>query len=97
MCTKNLTPEIDSQLLAAHVADNPEFAEACMSGITIQVMSIVEAEMEKNNLFTKGSQKLHDDILRKFKGKDTFPSFLGSSILQFVWNPRLAGNGLAVT
>jgi hypothetical protein len=96
MYTKNLCTKIDSQLLAAHVADNPEFAEACLSGITTQVMSIVEAEMEKNNLFTEGSKKLHDDILSKFRGKETFPPFLGSSILQFVWNSRLAGNGLAV-
>lgn len=96
MYTKNLSAKIDNQLLAAHVADNPEFTKACLSGITARVISIVEAEMEKNNLFTEGSKKLHDDILSKFKGKETFPSFLGSSILQFVWNSRLAGNGLAV-
>ena len=96
MYTKNLCSEIDSQLLASHVVDNPNFEEACLSGSMPKVMSIVEAELEKNNLFTKGSKKLREDILRKFKGKEKVSSFEGMSIMQFVWNSRLAGNGLAV-
>lgn len=96
MYTKNLSREIDSSLLAAHIVDNPNFETACFSGDPSQIMLIVRSEMEKHKLFTKGSKKLHDDILRKLSGKDVVTYTLGSTILSFVWNSRLAGNGLAV-
>lgn len=96
MYTKNLETKIDDRLLAAHIADNAEFAEACLSGNASQIMAIVEAEMEKNKLFTKGSNKLKNDILKKLQGKEKVSYTVGSSILEFVWNSRMSGNGLAV-
>lgn len=96
MYTKNLDTSIDHCLLAAFVADNPDFETACCAGNASQIMSIVETEMEKNKLFTKGSKKLHDDILRKLKGKAAVSPTVGYTVLQFVWNSRMSGNGLAV-
>ena len=96
MYTKNLCEKIEDKLLATHVADNADFEGACLSGNGSMIMNIVEREMEKNNLYTKGSKKLRDDILRMLKGQTTVSSRIGQNILFFVWNSRLAGIGMAV-
>lgn len=86
----------EERLLAAQISDNTDFESACLSGDVDKIMSIVESEMEKNNLYTKGSIKLKNDILRMTKGKSKISTYLGSSILSFVWNSRLSGIGFAV-
>ena len=96
MYTKELTPKIENKLLATHVADNPEFEGACLSGNGLMIMEIVESEMKKNNLYTKGSKKLQEDIIRMLKGQSRVPTYIGRNILMFVWNSRLSGIGLAV-
>ena len=96
MYTKNLSEKIEDRLLATHIADNPDFEEACFSGNAAQIMAIVEAEMEKNHLYTAGSKKLQTDILRMLSGKDRVPAYVGQNILMFVWNSRLSGIGLVV-
>lgn len=96
MYTKNLTEKIENRLLAAHISDNPEFEGACLSGNGSLIMDIIEAEMEKNNLYTKGSKKLQADIVKKLKGQAKVSSYVGQEILFFVYNSRLAGIGLAV-
>lgn len=96
MYTKNLTEKIEDRLLATHISDNPEFETACMTGNATQIMAIVEAEMQKNNLFTKGSKKLQADIARMLQGKPHVSKYIGQGVLMFVWNSRLAGIGLSV-
>ena len=96
MYTKNLTEKIEDRLLATHISDNTEFEGACLSGDASQIIAIVDQEMEKNNLYTKGSKKLRADILRMLQGKARVPKFVGERILFFVWNSRLSGIGLAV-
>ena len=96
MYTKELSEKIEDKLLATHIADNPEFEGACMSGNGLMIMEIIEAEMKKNNLYTKGSKKLQSDIIRMLKGQTRVPTYIGRNILMFVWNSRLSGIGLAV-
>lgn len=96
MYTKELSEKIEDRLLATHISDNPDFEGACVSGNASQILAIVEAEMQKNNLYTKGSKKLQADITRMLQGKTRVPSYIGQNILMFVWNSRLAGIGLAV-
>ena len=96
MYTKNLTEKIEDRLLATHVSDNPEFESACLSGDGLQIMEIVEAEMKKNDLYTKGSKKLQADIIRMLNGKSRVSKYVGERVLFFVYNSRLAGIGLAV-
>jgi hypothetical protein len=96
MYTKKLDATIEDRLLATHICDNTEFEEACLSGNAGKIMAIVEAEMEKNKLFTKGSKKLRDDISRRLRGQERVSYNVGASILSFVWNSRLSGIGLAV-
>jgi hypothetical protein len=60
------------------------------------IMEIVEAEMKKANLYTKGSKKLQADIIRMLKGQSKVSNSIGQNILFFVYNSRLAGTGLAV-
>lgn len=96
MYTKNLTEKIEDRLLATYVSDNPEFESACLSGNGLMIMDIVEAEMKKNNLYTKGSKKLQADIVRMLKGQSKVSKYVGQNILFFVYNSRLAGIGLAV-
>lgn len=96
MYTKNLCEKIEDRLLATHITDNPDFEGACLSGNAAQIMSIVEAEMEKNHLYTKGAKKLQADILRMLRGKSQVSTYVGQDILMFVWNSRLSGIGLAV-
>lgn len=96
MYTKNLSEKIEDRLLATHVSDNPEFENACLSGNGFQIMEIVEAEMKKNNLYTKGSKKLQADIIRMLEGKSTVSKYIGQNVLFFVYNSRLAGIGLAI-
>jgi hypothetical protein len=91
------TIEIDNNLLAAHICDNSDFEQACLSGNAKQIIIIVKHEMEEHRLFTPGAKKLYDDILRMTKAKDTISVHTGTSILSFVWNSRLSGTGLAVT
>ena len=96
MYTKELSQKIEDKLHATHIADNPEFEGACLSGNGLMIMEIVEAEMKKNNLYTKGSKKLQEDIIRMLKGQSRVPTYIGRNILMFVWNSRLAGIGLSV-
>ena len=86
----------EDRLLATHIANNEEFAEACQAGDATRIMEIVHSEMEKNNLHTKGSNKLCNDILIKTKGLTKIPASLGTEIMFFVWNSRLSGTGFAV-
>ena len=95
--TKNLTEKIEDRLLATHISDNPKFESACLSGDGLTIMSIVETEMEKNNLYSKGSKKLQADIIRMLKGQTEVSTYTGQNILFFVYNSRLAGIGLAVS
>ena len=88
--------KVEDRLLATHVASNPEFKNACLAGDGTQIIAIVEAEMEKNNLFTKGSKKLREDILRMLRGEAKVSQKCGENILFFVWNSRLSGIGYAV-
>lgn len=96
MYTKKLEAKIEDRLLATHIADNPEFEGACLSGNGLMIMEIVEHEMEKNNLYTKGSKKLQADIIRMLQGRSSVSSYVGQNVLMFVWNSRLSGIGLAV-
>ena len=96
MYTKELEAKIEDKLLATHISNNPDFEGACMSGNGLLIMDIVAAEMEKNNLYTKGSKKLQDDITRMLQGRTSVPKYIGQNILMFVWNSRLSGIGLAV-
>lgn len=96
MTNKNLSPAIENKLLATHVSDNENFESACLSGDGTQIMAIIEKEMEKNKLYTKGSKKLRDDVFRMLQGKDKVSTYIGQNILFFIWNSRLAGIGLAV-
>lgn len=93
MYTQTLEKKIDDRLLATHVACNPEFETACAAGDGVKIMAIVRAEMEKNNLFTKGSKKFHDDVLKMLRGKEKVSSAVGSEILFFAWNSRFSGLG----
>ena len=94
--TKKLSPKNEDRLLATHITNNPEFESACLAGDGLLIMDIVTAEMQKNNLFTKGSEKLKADILRMLQGRSRVSKYDGQNILMFVWNSRLSGIGLAV-
>jgi hypothetical protein len=96
MYTKQLTEKIEDRLLATHITENPEFENACLTGNGLMIMEIVEAEMKKANLYTKGSKKLQADIIRMLKGQSKVSNSIGQNILFFVYNSRLAGTGLAV-
>lgn len=96
MYTKNVTEKIESRLLATHITDNPNFTQACESGDGLMIMEIVEAEMKKNDLYTKGSKKLQADIIRMLKGQSRVSASIGQNVLFFVYNSRLAGIGLAI-
>lgn len=97
MYTKAVTEKIENRLLATHISNNPNFETACMSGNGVVIMEIVETEMEKNNLYTKGSKKLQADIAKMLKGQAKVSNYVGQDILFFVYNARLAGIGLAVS
>ena len=96
MYTKKLEAKIEDRLLATHIADNADFESACLTGNGLLIMDIVDHEMEKNNLYTKGSKKLREDILRMLQGRSSVSKYVGQNILFFVWNSRLSGIGLAV-
>lgn len=96
MYTKNLSTKIDSQLLAAHIADNKDFESACKIGDANQIRAIIATEMENNKLFTAGSKKLQTDILALLQGKTMVTASVGQRVLWLVWSSRMAGNGLKV-
>ena len=96
MYTKNITEKIEDRLLATHITENPNFVSACESGDGLMIMEIVEAEMKKNNLYTKGSKKLQADIIRMLKGQSRVSTYVGQKVMFFAYNARLAGTGLAV-
>ena len=90
------TVKVEDRLLATHISNNIDFEAACLSGDSKQIMTIVEFEMKKNKLFTKGSEKLKADIQKMLQGKEKVPSSVGQNILYFVWNSRMSGIGLGV-
>lgn len=94
---KTVTMKIEDSLLATHISNNKEFESACLSGDATKIMSIINSEMDKHNLFTKGAKKLRDDIFRMTRGKAKIPVHIGQNILFFAWNSRLSGTGLAVS
>lgn len=96
MYTKELQAKIEDRLLATHIADNPYFEEACLSGNSSLIVEIIDHEMKKNDLYTKGSKKLRADIIRMLNGNERVSKYVGQNILMFVWNSRLSGIGLAV-
>ena len=96
MYTKNLCDKIEDQLLATHISENPDFEGACMSGDGLMIMDIIESEMKKNDLYTKGSKKLQADIIRMLQGQSRVSTQIGQRVLFFVYNSRLAGTGFAV-
>ena len=93
MKVKNLCPEIKDHLLATHVVNNEDFTAACFAGNGAQIMAIVEAEMKKHKLFTKGSEKLKADIQRMLQGKEKVSTAVGTQVLEFVWNSQAKGCG----
>lgn len=93
---KNLSSKIEDRLLATHIAENADFEKACTLGDAVKIREIVESEMQKHNLFTKGSQKLREDINRLLQGRTVVSSAVGTNILLFVWNSRMSGIGLGV-
>ena len=98
--TKMYTPEVEKKveegLLATYIAKNPDFEKACSSGNGQLIMSIVDTEMEKNNLYTKGSKKLREMINMLLKGRTKVSTMVGSNVMFLVWNSRMSGIGLAV-
>ena len=98
--TKMYTPEVEKKvedrLLATHIAENPEFEKACLAGDGKTIMSIVDLEMEKNDLYTKGSKKLKESIIRMLNGRTKVSTSVGSNVMFLVWNSRMSGIGLAV-
>jgi hypothetical protein len=96
MYTKQLNEKIEDRLLATHITNNPEFANACLSGNGLMIMDIIESEMKKHNMFTAGSKKLQADIIRMLQGKSQVSTKVGERVLMFAYNSRLAGIGMAV-
>lgn len=96
MYTKSVEQKVENRLLATHIAQNPDFESACYSGNSIKILEIIDTEMERNNLFTKGSQKLKADIVKMLQGRPKVSRYTGENILMFVWNSRLSGTGYAV-
>ena len=90
------TQKIENRLLATHISENKDFETACLTGNVEKIMYIVNSEIEKNNLQTKGSEKLKNDIFRLTKGQSKVSATIGQNILMFVWNSRLSGTGLKV-
>ena len=86
----------EERILANHIAENEEFKDACMTGDAELIRDIVNSEMEKANLYTKGAIKLRDDIFRKLQNKVKVSVGVGLSIMEFVWNSRLSAAGFAV-
>ena len=90
------TQKIENDLLATHISENADFEQACLTGDATKIVSIINYEMEKHDLHTKGAEKLKKDILNKIKGQSKISLNAGQNILFFVWNSRLSGTGLAV-
>lgn len=83
----------DDNLLATYVVNNPEFEAACMSGDATKILSIMDSEMQANNMVTKGARKLRDDVFMMTRGNARVPAKIGENILFFVWNSQLSGTG----
>ena len=80
-------------LIATYICNNPEFETACLTGNATQIMSIIDAEMEANNMYTPGAKKLRNDVFRMTRGNAKVPVKIGEQILFFVWNSQLSGTG----
>jgi hypothetical protein len=87
---------VEQNLLATHICNNPDFEVACTTGNCTLIMSIVEKEMKTHNLFTKGSNKLKEDIYKLTRGQPKVSGSVGTNILYFVWNSRMSGTGFGV-
>ena len=83
--------KVEDQLLATHITDNADFENACQSNNAEKIMAIVNSEMKKHNLYTKGALKLRDEIFGLLRSRKSY-----ADILFFVWNSRMSGTGFAV-
>ena len=88
---ETVAAKIEDRLIATHVSNTEKFEEACMNNNYELILQIFDEEMKLNNLFTRGTKKLRDEIqLMIYKHKS------GTEIMFKVWNARLAGTGNAV-
>ena len=92
--TEGIAPA--DSLIATHVCNNPEFEGACMTGDAAKIMSIIDAEMEANNMYTPGAKKFRGDVFRMTRGNAKIPAKIGENILFFAWNSQMSGTGNAV-
>lgn len=92
--TEGIAPA--DSLIATHVCNNPEFESACMTGDAAKIMSIIDAEMEANNMYTPGAKKFRGDVFRMTRGNAKIPAKIGENILFFAWNSQMSGTGNAV-
>jgi hypothetical protein len=83
-------------LIATHVCNNPEFETACMTGDATKIMSIIDSEMQANNMFTPGAKKFRNDVFYMTRGNARVPKKIGEQILFFAWNCQMSGIGLGV-
>jgi hypothetical protein len=83
-------------LIATYICNNPGFETACLTGDATQIMAIIDAEMEANNMYTPGAKKLRNDVFRMTRGNAKVPAKIGEHILFFVWNSQLSGTGDSV-
>ena len=89
---EKIAAKIEDRLIATHVSENPDFEEACLTNNYKKIIQIFDDEMNANNLFTKGANKLKEEIqLMIFKRRP------GTDIMFKVWNARMAAIGLGVT
>ena len=84
------------ELIATHVCNNPEFETACMTGDATKIMSIIDHEMEVNNMYTPGAKKFRNDVFYMTRGNARVPKKIGEQIMFFAWNCQMSGIGLGV-
>jgi hypothetical protein len=87
----------DECILAFHVMMNPDTNKALESRDAVKLLSIVDQEMEKNNLYTKGANTFRSTIEKMTCGMETVPYAMQRRLAQYIGDSYLKAAGMGMS
>lgn len=87
----------DECILAYHVMMNPEANTALENRDAASLIAIIDAEMEKNELYTPGAQAFRSNVVKMTAGLETIPYALRERVARYIGDSYLKAAGMGMT
>ena len=87
----------DECILAYHVMLNPDANTALETRDAKTLLAVVDAEMEKNDLYTPGAQTFRKNVVQMTGGMDVIPYALRDRVARYIGDSYLKAAGMGMT